>query len=69
MFFLHCLRLCGDFAFAAFPAVLTGNEIKIINKSSGLLDQRLHLPCICRDRLYLAVKSICYVALFRLFEN
>jgi hypothetical protein len=45
------------------------NEIKSISNISWLLDHHLHLPCICREKLYLAVKSMGCAKPSRLFEN
>jgi hypothetical protein len=54
---------------AHLSPVFAENGIKSISNISGLLDHRLHLPCIYREKLYLVAKSIGYAKPFRIFEN
>ena len=46
-----------------FPAVITGNKIKTVNRIRGLLDQCLHFPCIYRKILFVPVHPPRYAPL------
>ena len=52
---LCALCACGEYVFA----VIKENEIPTINEINMLHDQHLYSPCICREKLHLAMKSGC----------